>query len=287
MEAIDLIKKIKKIEIKSKGLSNQIFAGEYHTAFKGRGMAFSEVREYQYGDNIKDLDWNVTARYNAPFVKVFEEERELTVMLAIDLSQSNYTGSVSLKKDLIIELAAVIAFSAISNNDKVGAILFTDQVEKFIPPKKGKSHILRIISELLQFEPQNKGTNIGNALGYLNQVITKRCNCFLISDFQDDQFEKPLMIANQKHDMVAIQINDPIEGELPDLGWTKMQDPESGQLKWINTSSSKNQKLYQAYWHQRKEKLNKQFRKAGVDHAAIQSDLDYVKPLIGLFKRRS
>lgn len=287
MEAIELLKKIKKIEIKSKGLTNQIFAGEYHTAFKGRGMAFSEVREYQYGDNIKDIDWNVTARYNTPFVKVFEEEREMTVMLVLDMSRSNYTGSQQLKKDFVVELAAVIAFSAIANNDKVGAILFTDKMEKFIPPKKGKSHILRIISDLLQFEPTSKGTDIGGAMKYLNQVIRKRCNCFLISDFIDDSFEKSLLIANQKHDLIALQIEDPLEQLLPDLGWIKMLDPESGNKKWVNSSSKKVRQKHEAFWRKKKLEIKQTISKNGIDHVAITSGRDYVKPLIGLFKRRA
>ena len=240
-----IIKKVRKIELKTKGLSNHIFAGEYHTAFKGKGMAFSEVREYQPGDDIRTIDWNVTARFNNPFIKVFEEEREMTVILMIDVSGSKNFGTQNqMKQELVTELSAVIAFSAIQNNDKIGVIFFSDKVEKFIPPKKGKSHILRIIRELIAFEPENKGTNIGEALRYFNNVIKKRSVCFVISDFIADNFDAPLKIANKKHDLVAIRIHDLREEELPNVGLVQMRDSETGQIKWIDTSSKEIRNSY-------------------------------------------
>ena len=239
METSDLLKRVRQIEIKTRGLSNNIFAGQYHSAFKGKGMSFSEVREYQYGDDVRDIDWNVTARYNKPFVKVFEEERELTVMLLIDVSNSLDFGTVKqLKKDMVTEIAATLAFSAIQNNDKIGVIFFSDRIEKFIPPKKGRKHILYIIRELLDFKPESKRTDIKIAVEYLTNVIKKRCTTFMISDFIDENdFRNALTIANRKHDIVAIQVYDRRMAELPDVGLMKVRDAETGHEQWIDTSS--------------------------------------------------
>ena len=287
MSAIELIKKVRKIEIKTKGLSNHIFAGEYHTAFKGRGMAFSEVREYQPGDDIRSIDWNVTARFNNPYVKIFEEEREMTVMLLVDVSASKDFGTQQqMKQELVTELGAELAFSAIQNNDKIGVIFFSDQVEKFIPPKKGKSHILRIIRELIAFEPENKGTNIGEALRYFNNVIKKRSVCFLISDFMNEGFEAPLRIANKKHDVVAVRIHDKREEELPNVGLVQMKDAEKGNIEWIDTSSKAVRTQFKANYLKHEAELLKLFRSSGVDTINIRTDEDYVKPLISFFKRR-
>ncbi len=244
METNELLKKVRHIEIKTRGLSRNIFAGQYHSAFKGRGMAFSEVREYQYGDDMRDIDWNVTARYNRPYVKIFEEERELTVMLLVDVSESLGFGSAQIvKRDMVAEIAATLAFSAIQNNDKIGVIFFSDQVEKFIPPKKGKKHILFIIREILDFRPENRGTDINMALRYLTNAIKKRCTTFLISDFIDpDDYKHALRIANRKHDIVAIQVYDKLSTELKSVGLMKVHDPETGQDTWINTSSKKSKK---------------------------------------------
>ena len=287
METSDLLKKVRKIELKTRGLSNHIFAGEYHTAFKGRGMAFSEVREYQPGDDIRTIDWNVTARFNTPFIKVFEEERELTVMLIIDVSGSkNFGTQKQMKQELVTELSAVLAFSAIQNNDKIGVIFFSDKVEKFIPPKKGKSHILRIIRELIAFEPENKGTDIGEALRYFNNVIKKRAVCFVISDFMGDNFEAPLKIANKKHDVVTISINDKREEELPDIGLIQMKDAETGEVKWIDTGNKSIRQNYKKNYLRNKEEVNQLFKNSGVDSIQLRTDMDYVKPLIQFFKRR-
>ncbi len=287
METSDLLKKVRKIELKTRGLSNHIFAGEYHTAFKGRGMAFSEVREYQPGDDIRTIDWNVTARFNTPFIKVFEEERELTVMLIIDVSGSkNFGTQKQMKQELVTELSAVLAFSAIQNNDKIGVIFFSDKVEKFIPPKKGKSHILRIIRELIAFEPENKGTDIGEALRYFNNVIKKRAICFVISDFMGENFEAPLKIANKKHDIVTISINDKREEELPDIGLIQMKDAESGEVKWIDTGNKSVRHNYRKNYLQIKEEVNQLFINSGVDTIQLRTDMDYIKPLIQFFKRR-
>jgi uncharacterized protein (DUF58 family) len=287
METSDLLKKVRKIELKTRGLSNHIFAGEYHTAFKGRGMAFSEVREYQPGDDIRTIDWNVTARFNTPFIKVFEEERELTVMLIIDVSGSkNFGTQKQMKQELVTELSAVLAFSAIQNNDKIGVIFFSDKVEKFIPPKKGKSHILRIIRELIAFEPENKGTDIGEALRYFNNVIKKRAVCFVISDFMGDNFEAPLKIANKKHDVVTISINDKREEELPDIGLIQMKDAETGEVKWINTGNKSIRQNYKKNYLRNKEEVNQLFKNSGVDSIQLRTDMDYIKPLIQFFKRR-
>ena len=287
MEATELLKRVRKIEIKTRGLTNHIFAGEYHSAFKGRGMAFSEVREYQYGDDIRSIDWNVTARFNHPYVKIFEEERELTVMLVIDVSGSREFGtSQRLKKTLIAELAAIIAFSAIQNNDKIGAILFTDKVEKFIPPKKGRQHTLRVIRELIEFEPQNKTTNIAEGLRYLTNAIKKRSIAFAISDFISPDFEDALSIANRKHDLVALRIYDRREAEIPSIGLVQAKDAETGQFTWVDTSDKLARNSYLKWWNERQMSLNNIFSKSGVDNVMIRTDEDYVKPLIKLFKHR-
>ncbi|MGQ1909271.1 DUF58 domain-containing protein [Marinifilum sp. RC60d5] len=287
METNELLKRVRKIEIKTRGLSRNIFAGEYHSAFKGRGMTFSEVREYQYGDDIRNIDWNVTARYNHPYVKLFEEERELTVMLMIDVSGSREFGSMSkLKKNQITEIAAVLAFSAIQNNDKIGVIFFSDSIEKFIPPKKGKSHILRIIRELINFKPEHRSTDISNALRYLTNAIKKRCTTFVISDFIDNDFENALSIANRKHDLVALKIYDKREQEIPSIGLIKIKDAETGEYSWVDTSNKKVRNKYAEWWRKQEEKTTEVFKKSGVDVANIRTDQDYVKSLIALFKRR-
>jgi uncharacterized protein (DUF58 family) len=287
MEAADLIKKVKKIEIKTRGLSNQIFAGEFHSAFKGRGMTFSEVREYQAGDDVRTIDWNVTARFNHPYVKVFEEERELTVMLVVDVSASEEFGTArQLKKDLITELCAVLAFSAIQNNDKIGVLLFTDRVEKFIPPKKGKSHILRIIRELIQFKPVSKGTDINNALRHFNNVIKKKSITFVISDFMNEGFEDALKIANRKHDLVALRIFDQRETLLPEMGLVRLKDAETGKILLIDTSNQQARTNYLTWWKQKDNYLTTLFGKSGIDSVKIRTDQSYVEPLMSLFKRR-
>ena len=288
METSDLLKRVRQIEIKTRGLSSNIFAGEYHTAFKGRGMTFSEVRAYQYGDDIRSIDWNVTARYNHPYVKIFEEERELTVMLLIDVSASRNFGTVSkLKKNQITEIAAVLAFSAIQNNDKIGVIFFSDRIEKFIPPKKGRTHILHIIRELVDFYPEHKATNISVALQYLTNAIKKRCTCFLISDFMDDHdFEHPLIIANKKHDVVALQLYDRREKILPPVELMYLTDAETGESVWVDTSDKKVRDEFEAYGIERDKELDRIFKHAGVDMASISADEDYVRSLITLFKKR-
>ncbi len=287
MEATELLKKVRKIEIKTRGLSNHIFAGEYHSAFKGRGMAFSEVREYQYGDDIRNIDWNVTARFNHPYIKIFEEERELTVVLLIDVSGSREFGTNErLKKTLLAELAAIISFSAIQNNDKIGVILFSDKIEKFIPPKKGRQHILRVIRELIEFEPQNKTTNITEGLKYLTNAINKRSVAFLISDFLSPDFEDAIKIANRKHDMVALRIYDRREAELPPIGLAQVKDAETDKYVWIDTSSKKVRDTYSQWWKNKQASLDDIFNKSGVDNVMIRTDEDYVKPLMKLFKHR-
>ncbi len=287
METSDLLKKVRQIEIKTRGLSSNIFAGEYHSAFKGRGMTFSEVREYQYGDDIRNIDWNVTARFNHPYVKVFEEERELTVMLLIDVSGSREFGtSFKYKKNVITEIAAVLAFSAIQNNDKIGVIFFSDKIEKFISPQKGRKHILHIIRQLISFTPENRTTNIGEALRYLTNAIKKRCTTFIISDFMDDEFENPLKIANQKHDVVALKVYDERETEMPSVGLIKLKDAESGTYSWIDTSNKKVRDAFKMHWIENNEKTQTIFRKCGIDNAAIRTDEDYVKALMYLFKKR-
>ncbi len=287
MSTSALLKKVRKIEIKTKGLSNHIFAGEYHTAFKGKGMAFSEVREYQPGDDIRSIDWNVTARYNSPFVKVFEEEREMTVMLLIDVSASgNFGTQEQFKRELATELAAILAFSAIKNNDKVGVIFFTDKVEQFIPPKKGKSHILRIIREVLAFEPTGKGTDIAGALEYFSAVVKKRSICFILSDFMSKEFDRPLKIASKKHDLVALRIHDIREDTLPNVGLVPMQDAETEKMLFVDTSSKKVRDNFAKNRAQTNEKLRKLFPASGVDLIDITTGTDYVKPLINFFKTR-
>ncbi|WP_321996766.1 DUF58 domain-containing protein [Draconibacterium orientale] len=290
METTDLLKKVRKIEIKTRGLSRNIFAGEYHSAFKGRGMAFSEVREYQFGDDIRNIDWNVTARYSHPYIKVFEEERELTVMLLIDVSGSREFGSFEkLKKNVITELSAVLSFSAIQNNDKIGVIFFSDKIEKFIPPKKGKSHILRIIRELIDFQPESNGTDITEAVRYMTNAIKKRCTAFIISDFMDDNkdLEMALSIANNKHDMVALNIYDKRETELPSIGMIKLKDAEKANYVWVDSSSRKTRKLYADWWIKHMSRLDVMFKKSGVDYVSINTNEDYVKSLMTLFKKRA
>ena len=289
METSDILKRVRQIEIKTRGLSNNIFAGQYHSAFKGKGMSFSEVREYQYGDDVRDIDWNVTARYNKPYVKVFEEERELTVMLLIDVSNSLDFGTVKqLKKDMVTEIAATLAFSAIQNNDKIGVIFFSDKIEKFIPPKKGRKHILYIIRELLDFKPDSKRTDIKMAVEYLTNVIKKRCITFMLSDFIDDNdYRNALTIANRKHDIVAIQVYDRRLSELPDVGLMKVRDAETGHEQWIDTSSAKLRNAHHAWWKERQQSLNDTFTKCNVDSVSVRTDQDYVKSLLNLFAKRS
>lgn len=289
METTDILKRVRQIEIKTRGLSRNIFAGEYHSAFKGRGMAFAEVREYQFGDDIRNIDWNVTARYNHPYIKVFEEERELTVMLLVDVSGSREFGSTAkIKKNVITEIAAVLAFSAIQNNDKIGVIFFSDTIEKFIPPKKGKSHILRIIREMIDFRPENPGTNLPEALRYLTNAIKKKCTAFVISDFIDNHadLEKAMSVANSKHDVVAIRIFDDREQELPPIGMVKLKDAETGHYTWVNTSDRKTRDMYRKYWMNQSERLRTIFTRCGVDSTLVNTREDYVKSLINLFKKR-
>ena len=287
MSTIELLKKVRKIEIKTKGLSNHIFSGEYHTAFKGKGMAFSEVREYQAGDDVRSIDWNVTARYNNPFVKVFEEEREMTVILLIDVSGSSDFGTqTQLKREVATEIAAVLSFSAINNNDKIGVIFFSDKIEKFIPPKKGKSHILRIIRELITFKSESKKTNIEIALKYFNNVIKKRAVCFILSDFMDNDFDKSLKIARNKHDIVALRIHDEREEFLPNVGMIKVEDTESGEMRWIDSSNKKIRSNFNNNYREFEKKLKQTLQSSGVDHIDIKTGKDYVKPLMNFFKNR-
>ena len=287
METSELLKRVRKIEIKTRGLSKNIFAGEYHSAFKGRGMTFSEVREYQYGDDIRNIDWNVTARHNRPYVKIFEEERELTVMLMIDVSASRNFGTISkLKKNQITEIAAVLAFSAIQNNDKIGVIFFSDKIEKFIPPKKGRTHILHIIRELIDFYPEDKQTDIEQALEYMTNSIKKRCTCFVISDFIDEHdFAHALAIANRKHDVVALRVYDPRENQLPPVGMMYLRDAETGEQMWVDTSDKKLREAYEKYAFVREKELDAIFKRSGVDVANIRSDEDYDRSLITFFKK--
>ena len=288
MEASEIIKKVRKIEIKTRGLSQNIFAGQYHSAFKGRGMAFSEVREYQYGDDVRDIDWNVTARFHRPYVKVYEEERELTVMLLVDLSGSLDFGSVQqTKRDLVTEIASTLAFSAIQNNDKIGVILFTDRIEKYIPPKKGRKHILYIIHELLNFKPVGVRTDIGMAVSYLTRVMKRRCTAFLLSDFYSrSDFSKPIQIANSKHDVVAIQVYDPRAKSLPDIGLMKVRDAEPGHEMIIDTSSAKLRQAHARYWVEREDLLNRTFAKSKVDWTSVATNENFTKALLLLFKKR-
>lgn len=289
METSEILKRVRQIEIKTRGLSNNIFAGEYHSAFKGRGMAFSEVREYTYGDDIRDIEWNVTARFNKPFVKVFEEERELTVMLLVDVSASLDFGTVSqTKRQMQTEIAATLAFSAIQNNDKIGVIFFSDRIEKFIPPKKGRKHILYIIRELLDFKAESQRTDIRQAVEYLTQVIKRRCTCFLLSDFIDEgDFRQTLTIANRKHDVVAIQVYDRRVAELPDVGLMRVRDAETGHLQWIDTSSRAVRRAQAEWWRRCTEHLADIFTRAGVDSVSVRTDQDYVVALRALFAQRT
>lgn len=289
METSELIKKVRKIEIKTRGLSHNIFAGQYHSAFKGRGMSFSEVREYQYGDDVRDIDWNVTARFNKPYIKVFEEERELTVMLIVDLSDSLDFGTVNTsKRDMVTEIAATLAFAAIQNNDKIGVIFFTDRVEKFIPPQKGRKHILYIIRELINFEPQSQRTNINVPLEFLTNAIKKRCTAFLISDFIDSSdYRNAMTIANRKHDLVAIQVYDRRLASLPKIGLVRFRDAETGEESYVDTSSSKVQESQRAWWKSQIERLNDTFNRSRVDSVSISTDQDYVRALLNLFAKRS
>lgn len=288
MEATDLLKRVRQIEIKTKALSNNIFAGEYHSAFKGRGMSFSEVREYQPGDDVRDIDWNVTARFNKPYIKVYEEERELTVMLLIDVSSSLFFGTVNtLQRDMATEIAATLAFSAIQNNDKIGVIMFSDKVEEYIPPKKGRKHILYIIREMLNFKPDGQRTNIKNALEFMMNTQRKRCSAFLISDFIDqNDFSRTMLIANRKHDLVALQIYDRFMAELPKVGLLKVQDAETGHEQYIDTSNRKVRDAHRKHWEMLEQRLTDQVNKSKVDLVSIRTDEDYVKALIYLFSKR-
>lgn len=283
----ELIKQVRRIEIRARGLSQQMFSGEYHSAFKGRGMAFSEVREYQYGDDVRNIDWNVTARLNHPYVKVFEEERELTVMLLVDVSGSHLFGTKSqYKSELTAEIAATLAFSAIHNNDKVGVVMFSDKIEKFIPPKKGSSHILRIIRELIGFRPESRGTDIAEALRYFTNVTKKRSTAFLLSDLCDTGYENALKIAAGKHDLIVLHIDDPREHRLPPMGLVSFENLENGETQWIDTSSEKVRRNYEEYYRNYSENSAALMQKYGIDYATITTGQDFVKPLIGLFKRR-
>ena len=289
METSELLKQVRRIEIKTRGLSNNIFAGQYHSAFKGRGMAFAEVREYQYGDDVRDIDWNVTARFHRPYIKVFEEERELTVMLMIDVSGSLDFGTQrQMKRDMVTEIAATIAFSAIQNNDKIGVVFFSDRIEKYIPPKKGRKHILYIIRELLDFKPESHRTNVKQALEFLTSVAKRRCTAFVLSDFYDTQdFLQTLQIANRKHDVVALQVYDIRAKELPDVGLMRVVDAETGHEQYIDTSSRQLRQAHERYWRNTQEKLKDTMSKSNVDLVSIATNDDYVKSLLMLFKRRS
>jgi uncharacterized protein (DUF58 family) len=289
METSEVIKRVRQVEIKTKGLSQNIFAGQYHTAFKGRGMAFSEVREYQYGDDIRNIDWNVTARFNHPYIKVFEEERELTVMLLIDVSSSREFGSVDkTKKNIITEVAATLAFSAIQNNDKIGVIFFSDRIEKFIPPQKGKKHILHIIRELIDLRPKSKKTDISMVLKYFSNAIKKKSTAFILSDFLDtNDFEQSMLIANKKHDLVALQIYDNREKELPNVGLLKVKDAETDEMVIVDSSSKLVRDMYKTAWNNHQTSLNQTFNKCRVDNISIDTNEDYVKSLLKLFRLRS
>lgn len=288
METSELLKRVRQIEIKTKGLSRNIFAGEYHSAFKGRGMAFAEVREYQYGDDIRDIEWNVTARFNKPFIKVFEEERELTVMLLVDVSGShNFGTSRQMTREMVAEIAATLAFSAIQNNDKIGVIFFSDRIEKFIPPQKGRKHILYIIRELLEFKPESLRTNVSQAVEFLTQVIKRRCTAFILSDFLDTKdFRQPLTIANRKHDVVAIQVYDRRIAELPDIGLMKVQDAETGYEIIIDTSCKAVRNAQASWWKRHSMHIQDIFNRSNVDSVSIRTDQDYVVSLMGLFAKR-
>ena len=287
MTAKEIFKKVRKIEIKTRGLSNQIFAGQYHSSFKGRGMAFSEVREYQFGDDVRNIDWNVTARFNKPFIKIFEEEREMTVMLLIDVSASHQFGTTeSFKQDVITEIAAVLSFSAIKNNDKVGVIFFSDRIEKFIPPKKGSTHILRIIRELVDFKAESKGTDVAEALKFMTNAIKKRCTAFVISDFKSPNYIDALKIANNKHDLMAVRIFDHLEHEIPNVGLIQMEDAETGVSQWVDTSNASVRRYFANNARQQESQVKENFKKSGVDMAEVKTGQDYVKPLVAMFKKR-
>jgi uncharacterized protein (DUF58 family) len=289
VEASELLKKVRKIEIKTRGLSRNIFAGEYHSAFKGRGMAFSEVREYQFGDDIRNLDWNVTARYNRPFIKIFEEEREMTVMLLVDMSGSQDFGTTDrMKRNVITEVSAILSFSAISNNDKIGVIFFSDRIEKFIPPQKGRTHTLRIISELINYQPVSRKTDIVQALRYLTNAMKRRVTVFVISDFMVNipDLEQSLSIATNKHDVVALHVFDERETELPSIGMVKLKDAETGDYLWVDTSSRKTRDSYSEFWKKKKIQLDNLFKKTGLDYISINTREDYVKSLVALFRKR-
>ncbi len=289
METNELIKKVRQIEIKTRRLSSNIFAGEYHTAFKGRGMSFSEVREYQYGDEVRFIDWNVTARYRKPYIKVYEEERELTVMLLVDVSKSNLFGSGQyLKRDIVNEIAATLAFSTIQNNDKIGVIFFSDRIEKFIPPQKGRKHVLYIIRELIDFKPQSNGTDIEVVLKYLTNVIKKRCTAFILSDFiAKHNYNDAAIIANRKHEIIRVRIYDNRDREIPNVGLIKLKDPETEKRIWVDTSSKKNRMLYKNYWDETSLVSQRIMNKAGIESVDIEVRQDYVKLLLGLFRRKT
>ncbi|WP_315447409.1 DUF58 domain-containing protein [Segatella salivae] len=289
METSEIIKKVRKIEIKTRGLSQNIFAGQYHSAFKGRGMAFSEVREYQYGDDVRDIDWNVTARFHHPYVKVFEEERELTVMLLVDVSGSLNFGTVhQTKREMVTEIAATMAFSAIQNNDKIGVIFFSDHIEKYIPPKKGRHHILYIIRELLDFKPKSVRTDIGMAVSYLTRMMKRRVTVFLLSDFYtQEDFSKAVQIANSKHDMIAVQVYDPRAKTLPNIGLMKVKDAETGHEMIIDTGSAKLRQAHTQYWLERQATLRELFSKSKVDWTSVATNEDFTKALMLLFKKRA
>lgn len=288
MDANELLRKVRKIEIKTRGLSQNVFAGEYHTAFKGRGVTFSEVREYQPGDDVRDIDWNVTARQNKPYVKVYEEDRELTMMLLVDVSGSELFGAEGApKREIVAEIAATLAFSSIQNKDKVGVIFFSDRIEKFIPPKKGKKHILLIIREIIDFKPQSNGTDIDVALKYLTNVIKKRSSAFLISDFMDSHdYSRSLSVANRKHEVAAVQVYDARDAKLPDVGLVRVKDLETGVLRWIDTGSARVRRLYEKAWYDSQQHLASLTSRCGVDFVSIRSDEDFVKALLGMFRRR-
>lgn len=287
METSELLKKVRKIEIKTKGLSKHIFSGEYHSAFKGRGMSFSEVRNYQYGDDVRNIDWNVTARTGDPHVKIFEEERELTAMLLIDMSRSSFFGTVNqLKNEILTEICAVLAFSAIQNNDKVGVIFFSDHVEKFIPPKKGRQHTLRIIRELINFEPKGHGTDMRSTLEYFNNVVKKRSICFLLSDFLTENYEAPLRIIARKHDLIGVHLVDPREEELPNIGLIRAMDAESGQMRWIDTASRRIRAEYAQWYTDHMQYFKKVFLRSGADTVSIRTNESYVNALMRFFQRR-
>lgn len=289
MDAKELLKKVRRIEIKTRGLSQNIFAGEYHSAFKGRGMMFSEVREYQYGDDIRDIDWNVTARHNKPYVKVFEEERELTVMLLVDVSGSRLFGAVGEeKREMIAEIAATLAFSAIQNNDKIGVIFFSDKIEKFIPPKKGRKHILFIIRELLDFTPESRGTDIGMVLRYFSDALKKRCTTFLISDFIDEKdYYKALSIASNKHDVYGVQVYDKRDAQLPDVGLMRVADLETGAEQWVDTSSKRVRNDYGRWWYERQQDMSDTLKRCRVGSVSVATDEDFVSALKGLFQKHA